>query len=69
MSRDVSRLIHDAIFKDTSQSLCARAYERRDVCTFWRVWYRLFGPTHCAKSYEHHRKRNAACRDRSLKDT
>lgn len=55
--KDVSRLIHDSLFRDTSQSLCARAYDKHRGSVFWRIWMHLFGPMHCARSYYFHRNR------------
>lgn len=48
---DLSRLIHDAIYRDASQSLCARAWARRDTSLFWSLWVITFGPRHCEASW------------------
>ena len=52
---DLSRVIHDAIWSDASQSLCARAWERREASSFWAVWVRVFGAAHCENSWRWHR--------------
>lgn len=49
---DLSRVMHDAIFKDKSQSLCSRAYALQDRSTFWRVWVWVFTERHCRRSWE-----------------
>ncbi len=49
-----SRLIHDKFFKDKSQSLCSRAWEKKDRHLFWKVWTKVFGEKHCNKSYEYY---------------
>ena len=54
---NLSRMIHDAIFRDTSQSLCARAYDLHRTHAFWALWRRVFGPLHCARSYHYHQRR------------
>jgi hypothetical protein len=51
----ISQIMHDMIFRDTSQSLCARAFDLRDSSTFWLVWYHVFGPKHCERSFRYHR--------------
>ena len=51
--KDLSRLAHDSLFRDKSQSLCSRAYERQDE-TFWRLWVCVFGLKHCRKSWQHY---------------
>lgn len=53
--KDLSRIVHDLIFDDASQSLCARAYEKQGQSKFWRLWVRCFGETHCKRSYDHWR--------------
>lgn len=49
---DLSRLVHDALFSGPSQSLCARAWERRSASVFWAAWVRVFGARHCRASWE-----------------
>jgi hypothetical protein len=51
---DLSRLLHDAVFRDGTMSLCARAYDRRDVSRFWRAWCAVFGDRHCRESWLWH---------------
>lgn len=53
----VSVRIHDAIFRDVSMSLCARAWWMQDH-RFWAVWMTVFDtllhwyePGHCEASY------------------
>jgi hypothetical protein len=55
---DLSRAIHDLFFDDASMSLCARAYDRQDVSLFWRAWVRVFGPSHCRRSWLWHCERH-----------
>ena len=31
---NLSRILHDALYRDASMSLCARAYDRQDVSWF-----------------------------------
>lgn len=47
----LSRVIHDALYDDASQSLCARAWARRDASGFWALWVRIFGERHCRESW------------------
>ncbi len=54
--KNLSRIAHDAIWRDKSQSLCARAYEHRDHW-FWRLWVRAFGERHCRASWLYHNRR------------
>ncbi|MCC6303596.1 MAG: hypothetical protein IT545_00210 [Rhodobacteraceae bacterium] len=56
----LSRLTHDLIFHDVSQSLCARAWEMRDRHRFWRGWVRFFGPRHCRDAFRYHCERRQA---------
>jgi hypothetical protein len=51
---ELSRVMHDCLFSDTSQSLCSRAWQRRNVSRFWAAWVRIFGQAHCARSYRHY---------------
>lgn len=55
---DLSRLTHDAIFKDKSQSLCARAWQLQHHSSFWRAWVNVFGKRHCERSYRYYRRVN-----------
>ena len=57
---DISRIIHDMIFRDKSQSLCSRAWgnkleghigARIAVALLDAVFYRIDGPGHCRKSW------------------
>ena len=54
---NLSRMVHDTLYRDTSQSLCARAYDLHREHIFWRIWMRVFGPLHCARSFHHHRRK------------
>ena len=56
MRRSLSQIVHDMIWTDTSQSLCARAYDLRDVSAFWRAWVIVFGERHCRASWLWHRR-------------
>jgi hypothetical protein len=47
----ISRVVHDMIFKDTSESLCSRAWRLQDQSRFWRIWTYVFGRLHCYDSY------------------
>lgn len=49
--KDISRRLHDAIFSDTSESLCSRAWRLQNVSIFWRIWVKVFGVEHCERSY------------------
>jgi hypothetical protein len=51
---NLSRVLHDALYRDASMSLCARAWDRREVSRFWRAWCALFGADHCRKSWLWH---------------
>ena len=53
---DLSRIAHDLIFRDQSQSLCARAWQYKNVSRFWAAWVCVFGNEHCEKSYRHYRR-------------
>jgi hypothetical protein len=57
---DVSRTLHDLLFRDKSQSLCSRAWDKRLAGPFllWGLWVRIFGKAHCRASwlYYHGRK-------------
>ena len=50
----LSRITHDLIFKDTSESFCSRAWRKQDVSRFWKAWTYAFGRRHCAASFERH---------------
>lgn len=54
--KNLSRIAHDAIWRDKSQSLCARAYEHRG---HWLgcLWVRAFGERHCRASWLYHNRR------------
>ena len=50
-----STLFHDLIWRDKSQSICSRAYWKKDH----RVWACILehlGPVHCEWSYHNHHK-------------
>lgn len=55
----LSRLAHDRLFDDVSQSLCARGWWLRDADPFWRAWVKVFGPEHCRAAFHHHHGRAA----------
>ena len=55
--KDLSRVAHDLIFDDRSQSLCARAWEKAEGSTFWRMWVCVFGRQHCRRSWEWYNER------------
>lgn len=57
MPRSLSHIAHDLIFSDKSQSLCARAYERRGTSSFWALWVMVFGDRHCRASWLWHNRR------------
>jgi len=48
---NLSRILHDLLFKDASQSLCSRAWQQQDQSRFWRAWVWVFGRRHCRRSY------------------
>jgi len=50
----VSRILHDRLFDDVSQSLCSRGWWLRDRHPFWRGWVRFFGPAHCRAAFLYH---------------
>lgn len=52
--RDWSRILHNCIFSDADQSLCARAWQYRRQHTFWAIWVMVFTPSHCERSFRHH---------------
>lgn len=52
--KDLSRIIHDRLFRDTSESLCSRAYRLRHHSRFWRAWVFVFTERHCRASYLWH---------------
>jgi hypothetical protein len=47
----LSQIFHDIIFKDTSESLCSRAWRLQHTSRFWKFWTRVFGRVHCYRSY------------------
>lgn len=47
----ISLIMHNAIFKDTSESLCSRAWRLRNQSRFWNAWTHVFGRIHCWRSY------------------
>ena len=47
----LSRKVHDLIYKDTSESLCSRAWRLQDQSRFWKAWTYVFGRAHCWRSY------------------
>lgn len=51
---ETSRKLHDLLYRDASQSLCARAWGLRHTSSFWALWVRIFGPAHCRKSWEYY---------------
>jgi hypothetical protein len=60
---NLSRVIHDLIYDDATMSLCARAYDKQDVSTFWWLWVKVFdfvwyicgqGSDHCRASWLYH---------------
>lgn len=50
--RDWSRRFCTYIY-ETEESLCSRAYIRRDEL-FWKIWIYIFGETHCRNSYNYY---------------
>lgn len=48
---NLSRILHDLLFEDASQSLCSRAWQQRETSTFWRAWVFVFGRRHCRRSF------------------
>ncbi len=50
----ISRRLHDVSFRDTSESLCSRAWRLQDRSTFWLTWTYIFGRSHCRNSWEHY---------------
>ena len=53
--RDWSRVLHNCIFSDADQSLCARAWQYREESRLWAIWVMVFTPSHCEHSFRHHR--------------
>ncbi|UOA15586.1 hypothetical protein DSM109990_02429 [Sulfitobacter dubius] len=53
--RDWSRILHNCIFSDADQSLCARAWQYREESRLWAIWVMVFTPSHCEHSFRHHR--------------
>ena len=51
---DLSRILHDLIFRDTSQSLCSRAWALQHRHAFWRAWVLVFGRRHCERSHRYY---------------
>lgn len=56
---DLSRLAHDTLFRDKSQSLCSRAWDKRlaGPFLFWGLWVKVFGRDHCRASWLHYHGR------------
>lgn len=54
--RDWSRILHNCIFSDADQSLCARAWQYREASRLWALWVVVFTPSHCERSFRRHRK-------------
>jgi hypothetical protein len=54
MIQSTSRIVHDVSFRDTSESLCSRAWRLHGDNRFWRAWVRVFGRDHCQTSYRHY---------------
>lgn len=54
MIQSTSRIMHDVSFRDTSESLCSRAWRLQGDSRFWRAWVRVFGRDHCQTSYRHY---------------
>jgi hypothetical protein len=52
--QSTSRIVHDVSFRDTSESLCSRAWRLQGDSRFWRAWVRVFGRDHCQTSYRHY---------------
>lgn len=53
-SGNLSRRVHNTIFRDTDESLCSRAWRLRRASFFWASWVRAFGPAHCLEAYQVH---------------
>lgn len=53
----ISRQIHDMIWDDVSQSLCARAWWLKDKYVFWWIWTYVFTRRHCRRAFVFHVKR------------
>lgn len=51
----ISRITHDIFYKDFSQSICSRAYSKKDEHYFWNIFVRIIGHKHCYESYCIHR--------------
>ncbi len=51
---DTSRVLHDLIYTDASQSLCARAWALRETYAFWAAWVMFFGKHHCRTSWDYY---------------
>jgi len=52
---NLSRILHDLLFRDTSQSLCSRAWDRRHK-RGWALWVWVFGARHCERSWRWYRR-------------
>lgn len=55
---DLSRVVHDWIWGDVSQSLCSRAWWKQEESRFWKAWTYVFSRKHCRGSYLHYHRRN-----------
>lgn len=71
--KTVSCRMHDALFSDMSQSLCSRAYWRREINWTWRVFcwvidfvFWPFQRNHCQRSHEHYHAGKTHDRDRNV---
>jgi hypothetical protein len=47
--------LHTLAFGHPHQSLCARAWEKRDASPAARLFVRMVGPRHCERSWRWHR--------------
>lgn len=53
--KNLSRILHDLIYRDVSQSLCSRAWGHR-AHPFWAAWVWIFGAAHCEQSHQWYHK-------------
>lgn len=53
---DRSRAIHDMIWGAPSQSICARAWDRRLDSHWWWFATLILGRKHCERSWRYHRE-------------
>lgn len=54
---DLSRISH-RLATGQNRSWCARAWENRNTCVFWRLWVRIFGKRHCETSWRRYSDRS-----------